>query len=613
MYARFLGSKGPYIQYRIYLRLFYTCSQNESVPGFFVENLDNNQVPANPNLKATLDSVIRFRSANDPCIVLPDSQQLCYFEVRCHADFSTIPNRFGYRIFFRDCCRFDGFSNLSHAYPYEFGVQYQVIIPGTRTGSPDNSPVYRQDSLFLFCQDSLIRLQAGGTDPDGDSLAYDFFAPQTGGIQGGYQVSSGTDTISVNVRGQPLISDPYVFFNDNPYTDTQPLGPGIQIDPHTGTISGTLDQPGNYLIGARTREYRNGRLLQQIVNDWVVHIYNCGILTRAQAAIPPVLSSCLTLSVAFPNGTSPGAPYLLYQWDFGDGYTSSEEQPVHVYADSGTYEVRLIVNPGLYCADTALRQVSVYPGLDPSFSVEDTCLGDQTGFLNTSSTAFGLIDSSLWYFGDGDSSRQPAPLHRYRRGDTTFKVHLFVTSDRGCLTEDSQYVTIVQLPPPLYIHDTLLTLGLPFRLEGVQAYGLRYLWYPATGLEDPLLYDPLSTINRDFLYHLRISSGECVREDSLQLRFYKGPDLYVPNAFTPNGDGLNDLFRPIPVGLVRLDYFRVFDRWGRLMFQTRTPMAGWDGTYKGHPAPEGTYVWEAAGMDLNKRKILKNGTVILLR
>ncbi|HAO46469.1 MAG TPA: PKD domain-containing protein, partial [Chitinophagaceae bacterium] len=82
---------------------------------------------------------------------------------------------------------------------------------------------------------------------------------------------------------------------------------------------------------------------------------------------------------------------------------------------------------------------------------------------------------------------------------------------------------------------------------------------------------------------------------------------------SPNGDGLNDVFRPIPVGIKSTEYFRVFDRYGKLVFQTNKWLEGWDGMFKGKQALEGTYVWTIKGLDKNGRVIEMKGTVILVR
>jgi len=97
------------------------------------------------------------------------------------------------------------------------------------------------------------------------------------------------------------------------------------------------------------------------------------------------------------------------------------------------------------------------------------------------------------------------------------------------------------------------------------------------------------------------------------VRIFRGPDIYVPNAFTPNGDGRNDKFYPVPVGIKALNYFRVFNRWGQLVFSTNQLNEGWDGTLGGLKQGNGTFVWMAEAITKDNKIITKKGTVTLIR
>jgi gliding motility-associated-like protein len=90
-------------------------------------------------------------------------------------------------------------------------------------------------------------------------------------------------------------------------------------------------------------------------------------------------------------------------------------------------------------------------------------------------------------------------------------------------------------------------------------------------------------------------------------------NIYVPRVFTPNGDGTNDVLRPILVGISTFHYFSVYNRWGNLIFTTQDPNQGWDGTFKGVAQPVETYLWIAEGIDLNGKKIVAKGMTSLVR
>ena len=94
---------------------------------------------------------------------------------------------------------------------------------------------------------------------------------------------------------------------------------------------------------------------------------------------------------------------------------------------------------------------------------------------------------------------------------------------------------------------------------------------------------------------------------------YKGPDVYVPTGFTPNADGKNDQFKPIPVAIKQLGYFRIFNRWGQLMFSTTKLNEGWNGKFAGIDQSGGIYVWMIQAITKDNQVINKKGTVALIR
>jgi gliding motility-associated-like protein len=90
-------------------------------------------------------------------------------------------------------------------------------------------------------------------------------------------------------------------------------------------------------------------------------------------------------------------------------------------------------------------------------------------------------------------------------------------------------------------------------------------------------------------------------------------NIYVPRVFTPNGDGVNDVLKPILVGIPTFHYFSVYNRWGNLVFTTSDPGVGWDGRFKGVQQPTETYLWIAEGVDTDGNKVVRKGMVSLVR
>ncbi len=95
--------------------------------------------------------------------------------------------------------------------------------------------------------------------------------------------------------------------------------------------------------------------------------------------------------------------------------------------------------------------------------------------------------------------------------------------------------------------------------------------------------------------------------------FKTNPQVFVPTGFTPNGDGKNDVIRPIAVGLTKLEYFQIFNRWGQLVFSTTTSGRGWDGKIGGKEQGTGVYVWVVKGVDFTGKSVFAKGTVTLIR
>jgi gliding motility-associated-like protein len=189
----------------------------------------------------------------------------------------------------------------------------------------------------------------------------------------------------------------------------------------------------------------------------------------------------------------------------------------------------------------------------------------------------------------------------------------------GCRSLTTDQVTVDVTPPikvKTYPYDTIGYPGDQFQLNATSAATF-YSWSPATGLSNPNIANPVLTVGplgSDVLYQVIASTAAgCRGEGYVNLKVYKGPELYVPTAFTPNGDGLNDLFYPFPVGIRSINYFKVFNRWGQLLFSSTTLYKGWDGKLQGVEQPTGVFVFMAQGVDKNGKLLTRRGTVTLIR
>ena len=112
-----------------------------------------------------------------------------------------------------------------------------------------------------------------------------------------------------------------------------------------------------------------------------------------------------------------------------------------------------------------------------------------------------------------------------------------------------------------------------------------------------------------------ISTDGCITTDTLKVHVFDSSmvDVLVPKAFSPNGDGVNDLARAYPAGLKSVVYFRIFDRYGRLVFETRNPAQGWNGKFKDRDHPMEVYHWVARGTDCKGNTVMREGNILLVR
>ncbi|MBS1511591.1 MAG: gliding motility-associated C-terminal domain-containing protein [Bacteroidetes bacterium] len=198
--------------------------------------------------------------------------------------------------------------------------------------------------------------------------------------------------------------------------------------------------------------------------------------------------------------------------------------------------------------------------------------------------------------------------------DTTQLYTLTVTDNYGCNFSVTDDVLITMRPPvPAFAgNDTIAVWGIPHQMHA--SGGTYYQWTPSSPLDNPFSPTPLATLFADTYFTVLVTDDiGCSKSDDIFIKVYKGPTYYIPNAFTPNGDGLNDVFRPTPVGIAFTEYFNVYNRNGEMVFQTNQWLKGWDGTYKGKKADQGTYVWIIRGFDREGKVVEMKGTVLLLR
>lgn len=207
----------------------------------------------------------------------------------------------------------------------------------------------------------------------------------------------------------------------------------------------------------------------------------------------------------------------------------------------------------------------------------------------------------------------PNARNAVAKPDSTQNYTLTVTDNYGCNFSVSDDILVTMRPPvPAFAgNDTNAVLGVPHQL--FSRGGSSYYWTPAAPLNNPYAQNPLATLYNDTRFTVLVTDDiGCSKTDDVFIKVYRGPTYYLPNAFSPNGDGLNDIFKPIPVGISLTQYFSIYNRNGELVYQGNQWLKGWDGTIHGKKAAAGTYVWTIKGIDRDGKVVQMKGTVILL-
>lgn len=199
-------------------------------------------------------------------------------------------------------------------------------------------------------------------------------------------------------------------------------------------------------------------------------------------------------------------------------------------------------------------------------------------------------DSINYNWAPIDSLATPTALQTIAKptNTTLYTINYKTKSTYGCdFTGSSNIKLIVQKVDKAFAgNDTIAVKGMPHQLYG--SGGLHYNWLSPSGISisNSFSQKAFVTLTNDAVFYLKVTDAiGCEGRDTIFIKTYNGPTYFVPNSFTPNGDGLNDVFRAIPVGMSNTTYLSVFNRLGELMFQTNQFLKGWDGTFKGKPQP----------------------------
>jgi gliding motility-associated-like protein len=554
MYYRYIGpGSGSSNIYEVTLRLFRDCEPQDNAGGPGIAPL-----PVEVALgvfingsNATFINEIRVIQTSrqdiellNPYECITSPPKICY-QIGLYTTRIELPlNATGYTISFQSCCRINGLSNGGTSQ----GATYSANIPGTNvlSSGTNSSPVFDVKDTVLVCRNKKFSLPFSASDPDAaDSLSYSFCdAYASPGI--------------INSAITPPFAPPYTTINYiGGYSGSNPLGLQVSINNGNGVItgiapSGIVNPNGAsyFVVNVCITEWRAGVAISVHRKDFTVRISNCDF---ADAELPVDNRTCDGFTYSFSNLTNSNL-VNTWSWDFGvpvvASDTSNIASPTFTYADTGVYNVRLIVNRGEICTDTSFSKIYVFPGFIPDFQYYDGCKNVPIQFRDATTTAYGAPNYWFWNFGISsslaDTSIIKNPAFTYPQNGS-YTVKLLSGSSKGCIDTVSHIINITDKPALQLTNDTLIcsidTLQLNASGQGT------FTWSPAYNINNTTIANPLVSpdVRTKYYVTLTLAPG-CFNTDSV-LVDVKNFVTLQPFTDTTICRGDPVTFRPISDGL----------------------------------------------------------------
>jgi len=338
------------------------------------------------------------------------------------------------------------------------------------------------------------------------------------------------------------------------------------------------------------------------------------------------LQPCAASNYRFDNLSIPsaGKPFQpnSFTWIFGDNspnVVAGANSVNHTYPGPGTYRVRLALTDTNYCnaPDTFRIDLRVSPNVDALFQTPATGCAPYTAIFNNTSLGGATF---IWTFGDGSSSTEISPVKLYE-SPGTYTIKLVAIDSNTCNIIDSASTTITVSAKPFSAfnfapnpsQENIITTFTNQSLGGT-----RYKWLFGDG-------DTLNTIRRDTLVRhqyrqtnsynaclVATNSFGCVDTSCQRIAIVINPLLDVVNAFSPNGDGINDRAVVFGYGVAKMT-FRIYNRIGQMVFESADVRIGWDGKFKGKEQPMDAYGYTLDAEFVNGEKLRKSGSITLVR
>ena len=241
-------------------------------------------------------------------------------------------------------------------------------------------------------------------------------------------------------------------------------------------------------------------------------------------------------------------------------------------------------------------------------------VGDASYCITSGDSAVLLVqptENIQWYKDNFPIINSNTPDYKVRESGTYYAV---LKNNDGCGVTTAKQTIFIDVPKPgitYQVKYALSDVAIPLQARPI---GKTAVWQPGAFLNDTTRFSPTFAGAEDELYKVTITTAAgCITTDTQFVKIVSHVDIYVPTAFTPDGDGKNDILRPMLRGVKDLHYFKVFNRFGQLLFQTNREWEGWDGRINGNPQQTQTVVWVVEATGVDNKAFKKTGATVLVR
>lgn len=363
--------------------------------------------------------------------------------------------------------------------------------------------------------------------------------------------------------------------------------------------------PGNYTVSAAILG-NDG-----CWSDTFRQVITIGSIPEPEFLIPDTICG-ESIIQAFDQSTVEYGTITEWNWRInGQSFSGSTPPPISVNGPA-QIPIQLDVKTREGCESAIIEKIVHLlerPEVAISSPISASCVGDLVMIEASSELNANPVVEWAWQSLIGSSASSDFQFSSSTPGDFTLRV--LGKGENGCWSTPVEHIASFFQTRAFAGKDTVIAINQPLQLTGTG--GQYYSWSPAGVMSNPNISNPIALLDRPTTLVLTASSDAgCATTDTMLVRVFKGPDLYVPNAFTPNGDGKNDRFIFFAIAMKKIDYFRIYNRLGQLVYHG-LDASGWDGTMNGIAQPGGTYTWMISGEDLNGNAYRKKGSLLLIR